>query len=61
MRWTIGTSGAEMMMVDVQTGPTFHAGPPRLLFRSNAVAGQDYVRYARAAGLPTFTADNFQW
>jgi Tol biopolymer transport system component len=40
-----GTGGAEMMMVDVRTAPTFHAGPPRLLFRSDAVAGQDYARY----------------
>jgi eukaryotic-like serine/threonine-protein kinase len=40
-----GIGGAEMMVVDVQTAPTFHAGPTRLLFRSDAVAGEEYVRY----------------
>ncbi len=35
----------DMMVADVSATPTFHHGPPRALFRTDAVAGFDYRRY----------------
>jgi Tol biopolymer transport system component len=35
----------DMMVADVGTTPTFQHAPPRTLFRTDAVAGFDYLRY----------------
>jgi Tol biopolymer transport system component len=35
----------DMMVANVGTTPTFQHGPPRTLFRTDAVAGFNYVRY----------------
>ena len=38
-------STLDMMAVDVQTEPSFHAGAPRRLFHSDAGTGIEYARY----------------
>ncbi len=38
-------SSQTLMVADIETMPTFRAGAPRPLFRTNALAGIDYVRY----------------
>ncbi len=40
-----GLASPDMMAVDVQTTPAFHAGAPHVLFHTDAVTGLDYPRY----------------
>ena len=49
------TAGDKMMVVDVQTGPAFHAERPRVLFQKADVIGYDVApdgRFLMIKGLP---------